>query len=68
MTLEFHPSVQADFNAAIAYYESEAGVHVADEFEVEVRAALAAVAATPRQFSFYGPSRQFRRIRLRRFR
>lgn len=35
--------------------------------EAEVRMAVAAISATPRQFPFYGTSRVFRRIRLRRF-
>ncbi|MBM3852496.1 MAG: hypothetical protein FJ399_05000 [Verrucomicrobia bacterium] len=33
MTLEFHPAVQQDFNAAINYYAVEGGFHLADRFE-----------------------------------
>ena len=60
MTLSFHPAVQADFNQAIAYYESMAGGYVADRCEAEIRLAIA---STPRRFPFYGGSRVFRRAR-----
>jgi len=35
MTLEFHPAVQQDFNAAIDYYVAAGGAHLADRFEAE---------------------------------
>lgn len=35
MTLEFHPAVQQDFNAAIGYYAAGGGGHLADRFEAE---------------------------------
>ena len=48
MILEFHPAVQQDFNHAIAYYEAEGGIHLADRFEAEFRASLAAIKSGPR--------------------
>lgn len=53
MTLEFHPAVQQDFNAAIDYYTAEGGGHLADRFEAEMRDCLAAIKSGPRQFAFY---------------
>lgn len=67
MTFVYHPAVQSDFNAAIDYYEA-AGIHLADRFEAEFKAATAAIAVAPRQFPFYLRSRTYRRIRLRSFR
>lgn len=67
MTLEFHPAVQQDFNAAIDYYAAEGGGHLADRFEAELRDCLAAIKSGPRQYAFYQGSTAFRRIRLRRF-
>jgi plasmid stabilization system protein ParE len=51
VTLEFHPAVQQDFNAAIAYYETASGPHLADRFEAELRASLAAIKAQPGEIS-----------------
>jgi toxin ParE1/3/4 len=65
--LEFHPDVQQDFIQALAYYEAEAGPHLADRFEGELRACLAAIQTAPRQFAFYFKSDLFRRIRLESF-
>lgn len=67
MTLEFHPAVQQDFNAAIDYYAAAGGWHLADRFEAELRDCLAAIKSGPRQFAFYHGSAAFRRIRLRHF-
>lgn len=67
MTLVYHPSVQSDFNDALDYYETE-GARLADRFEAEFKAAIAAVVAAPRQFPYYLRSRTYRRIRLRSFR
>ncbi len=67
MRVEFHPAVQNDFNAALAYYEAEGGTHLADRFEEEVRSCLAAIKAGPTRFSFYQKSDRFRRIRLKSF-
>jgi hypothetical protein len=53
MTLEFHPAVQGDFNGAIQHYESEGGPNLADRFEGEFRACLAAVQIAPRRFPYY---------------
>ena len=64
MTLEFHPAVQQDFNAAIDYYAAEGGGHLADRFEAELRDCLAAIKSGPRHFAFYQGSTAFRRIRL----
>jgi toxin ParE1/3/4 len=67
MTLEFHPAVQRDFNEAAAHYEAAGGPHLADRFETEVRACLAAIRAGPGRFPFYQGSAVFRRVRLRDF-
>jgi plasmid stabilization system protein ParE len=67
MRLEFHPAVQRDFNDAISYYESAGGPRLADRFEAEFRATLAAVKTAPRQFSFFQQSSVFRRIRMQSF-
>ncbi len=67
MTLEFHPAVQKDFNEVLDYYEAEGGLHLADRFEVEFRACLAAVKAGPTRFPFYQRSDRLRRVRLRSF-
>lgn len=40
MTVEFHPTVQKDFNRALDHYEAEGGPHLADRFEGEFRRAL----------------------------
>ena len=66
-TLSFHPLVQKDFNAILAYYETEAGLQVADRFEAEFRAAVVCINAAPRQFPFYLNQRRFRRCRLSTF-
>jgi toxin ParE1/3/4 len=67
MTLEFHPAVQQDFNAAIDYYAAEGGRHLADRFEAEMRDCLAAIQSGPRQLAFYQGTTAFRRIRLLHF-
>ncbi len=67
MTLEFHPAVQDDFNRTLEHYEVEGGRFLAERFEGEFRACLAAIQAAPRQFSFYFKSGVFRRIRLENF-
>jgi plasmid stabilization system protein ParE len=67
MTVEFHPSVLIDFNRALDHYEAEGGPHLADRFEGEFRACIAAIQSAPRQFSFYLKSEVFRRIRLESF-
>lgn len=67
MTLEYHPAVQRDFNEAIAYYEAAGGARLADRFEEEFRASIAALKAGPTQFSFYQQSPVFRRVRLKNF-
>jgi plasmid stabilization system protein ParE len=67
MTVEFHPTVQSDFNRALDHYEVEGGPHLAERFEGEFRACIAAIQAAPRQFSLYRKSEIFRRIRLENF-
>lgn len=67
MRLEFHPAVQRDFTDAIDYYASAGGERLADRFEAEFRACLAAIRSAPRQFPFYQNSDRFRRVRLRHF-
>lgn len=52
MTLEFHPAVQQDFNAAIDYYVTAGGRHLADRFEAELRECLEAIKSGPRQHGF----------------
>jgi plasmid stabilization system protein ParE len=65
MTLEFHPRVQDDFNAAVDYYEAEGGPHLAERCEQEFRSCLGAVKAGPTRFAFHQGSDRFRRIRLK---
>ncbi len=67
MIIEFHPAVQHDFNHAIAYYEADGGVHLADRFEAEFRACLAAIKAGPTHHPRYHMNAAFRRIRLQHF-
>jgi plasmid stabilization system protein ParE len=67
MKLEFHPAVRQDFIQARDYYESEGGSHLADRFEREFQASLAAIQAGPGRFPYYLGSKVFRRIRLRNF-
>jgi plasmid stabilization system protein ParE len=67
MTLEFHPAVQNDFNAALDYYEAEGGLHLAERFEHEFRSCLEAIKAGPTRFAFYHRHPRFRRIRLKSF-
>jgi plasmid stabilization system protein ParE len=67
MTVEFHPTVLVDFNRALDHYEAEGGPHLADRFEGEFRACIAAIQSAPRQYSFYQRSDVFRRIRLKNF-
>ncbi len=52
MTVEFHPTVQGDFNDALDHYEAGGGLYLADRFEGEFRACLSAVQAGPRQSPF----------------
>ncbi|HEX7631018.1 MAG TPA: hypothetical protein VF388_02710 [Lacunisphaera sp.] len=61
MTLSFHPEVQSDFKAAIAYYEAEGGRHLADRFEVEFRTCLAAIKTGPTHHPFYQVNRSLTR-------
>jgi toxin ParE1/3/4 len=67
MTVEYHPAVQRDFNDALAYYEQEAGSHVADRFETEFRHCVEAIKTGPGRFARYQQSLVFRRIRLPSF-
>jgi len=67
MRLEFHPAVQKDFNDALDYYEREAGMNIANRFEVEFRAAIMAIKAGPTRFPYYQQSPLFRRVRLKTF-
>ena len=67
MMLEFHPAVQSDFSQALAYYEAEGGVHLADRFEAEFRACIAAIKAGPTRFPYYHTNNCFRRVRLKSF-
>lgn len=66
MRLDYHPAVQADFNEALDYYEA-AGAHLADRFEAEFNAAIAAIKAAPRRFPFYLQHPTFRRVHLKNF-
>lgn len=67
MTVEFHPAVQQDFNGALDHYEAAGGCYLADRFENEFRACIAAIQYAPRQFAFYLKSETYRRIRLESF-
>jgi len=53
MTVEYHPTVQRDFNQALDHYEANGGPYLADRFEGEFRACIAAIQVAPRQFSYY---------------
>lgn len=63
----FHPLVQKDLNEILEYYESEAGLEVADRFETEFRLAIAAIRNAPRHFPFYQKQRSYRRCLLATF-
>ena len=63
----FHPLVQKDFNEILQYYETEAGLEVADRFETEFRLAIAAIRNGPRHFPFYQRQRRYRRCLLATF-
>jgi toxin ParE1/3/4 len=65
--LEFHPAVQKDFNDAIAYYEAEGGVHLADRFEAEFRTVLAAIKSGPTHHPRYYVNAESRRVQLKSF-
>jgi plasmid stabilization system protein ParE len=49
-SIGFHPLVQKDINEILEYYESEAGLEVADRFETEFRMAISAIRNGPRHF------------------
>ena len=66
-TLTFHPLVQKDRNEILAYYETEASVEIADQFEQELRAAIASIKENPRHFPFYLNQRRYRRCSLPTF-
>ena len=66
-TIGFHPLVQKDPNEILEYYESEAGLEVADRFENEFRQAIAAISNAPRHFPFYQKQRTYRRFLLTTF-
>ena len=66
MRLDYHSAVQADFNEALDYYEA-AGAHLADRFEAEFYAAIAAIKSAPRRFPFYLQRTTFRRVHLKNF-
>lgn len=65
--LSFHPLVQKDLNEILQYYEQEASPEVADRFEAEFRAALAAIQEHPRHFPYYLKQRRYRRFALPTF-
>ncbi|PAW66603.1 MAG: hypothetical protein B9S30_08020 [Verrucomicrobiia bacterium Tous-C5FEB] len=65
--LSFHPLVQKDLNEILSYYEQEASPEVADCFEAEFRAALAAIKESPRHFPYYLKQRRYRRFALPTF-
>jgi len=46
-TLTFHPLVQKDLNEILAYYETEASLEIADQFEQELHAAIASIKENP---------------------
>jgi plasmid stabilization system protein ParE len=65
--LTFHPLVQKDLNEILSYYEREASPEVADRFETEFRAALAAIKESPKHFPYYLKQRRYRRFALPTF-
>jgi plasmid stabilization system protein ParE len=66
VTVSYHPFFEADVKEARSYYEAEAGLRLAEDFQNEVRATIERIKANPLGFSFvYGP---VRRARLQRFR
>jgi plasmid stabilization system protein ParE len=67
VSLGYHPLVQKDLNEILEFYESEAGLEVADRFEKEFRQAISAIRSAPRQFSFYQKQRSYRRCLLATF-
>jgi plasmid stabilization system protein ParE len=66
-SIGFHPLVQKDLNEILEYYETEAGLEVADRFESEFRLAISAIRNGPRHFPFYQKQRSYRRCLLATF-
>lgn len=66
-SIGFHPLVQKDLNEILKYYESKAGLEVADRFETEFRLAISAIRNAPRHFPFYRKQRRYRRCLLATF-
>lgn len=63
-TIGFHPLVQRELNEILEYYESEAGLEVADRFETEFRQAISEIRKAPRHFPFYQKQRSYGRCML----
>ena len=57
MTVEFYPTVQTNINRALGHCEVAGGPHLAEKFEGEFRARIAAIQTSSWQFSFYLPAR-----------
>jgi len=67
MKLSFHPGVQADVNAILAYYDEQGGERLADRFYEDLTARFRDILEHPQKFPFYLGNKLKRRARLHRF-
>ena len=67
MNLTFHPAVERDVKAILAYYRREGGERLADRFFGELQARFVEVAEHPARFPFYLGNRILRRATLPKF-
>lgn len=67
MKLSFHPGVQSDVNAILAYYDEQGGERLADRFYEDLTARFQDILEHPHRFPFYLGNQVKRRIRLHRF-
>ena len=67
MKLSFHPGVQSDVNAILAYYHEQGGEPLADRFYHDLTARFQDILENPRRYPFYLGNPVKRRVRLHRF-
>ena len=65
MRLEFHRQVASDVSRIMEYYESIAGLQLADEFYAELRAFFNKASESPQSYAIR--ERDLRRVNLERF-
>ncbi|MBN8418892.1 MAG: type II toxin-antitoxin system RelE/ParE family toxin [Verrucomicrobia bacterium] len=67
MNLTFHPAVERDVKAILAYYTKEGGERLADRFFSELQARFVEIAAHPTRFPYYLGNGFLRRATLHKF-